>query len=770
MKQAFTLFLLLASFSFAIAQGGTVRGTILDAETGEPIIYGNILLEGTDFGANTDLDGFYTINGIPAGTYTLTVSYIGYMPLSEEIEITEGNITTKNIDISASEGVKLETFQVDARREEARTEVQISKVTVSPKQIQSLPSTGGQADLAQYMTVLPGVVSTGDQGGQLYIRGGSPIQNKILLDGMTIYNPFHSIGFFSVFETEAIRSVDVLTGGFSAEYGGRVSAIVDITTREGNRKNFGGNIAVNPFQAKALVEGPIKKYQGPGTGSSSFLLTMKRSIIQETSPTLYDYAINENLYGGEPGGENTVDALPFNFTDVYGKLSFLTGNGSKLNLFGFSFTDEVDYAGVANLSWNNGGGGANFSIIPPNSSTIIGGTVAYSNYDIELNEADGNPRTSSIENYSARLQFTNFGRNNEVQYGFQFQGINTDFRFRNFLGNTVQQENFATELNGFIKYKQTAGNFVFEPSIRLQFYASQPKLRLEPRLGLKLNASDRFRIKFAGGMYSQNILSSVNELDIVNLFVGFLTGPEERIFDFDGNPTSDRLQKAVHAIGGVEIDLTDNLELNIEPYYKGFTQLITLNRNKLIGSDPDFAIETGDARGIDLSLRYSVEGLYIYGTYSLGKVTRDDGEQTFPTIFDRRHNINFLTSYNFGSDDSWEAGVRYNFGTGFPFTLTRGFFGEQTLNDGLQSDVLTGNAQLGILYDERRNQGRLPNYHRLDLSLKKTFEYGERGRVEIVASVTNAANRENIFFFDRIRYERVNQLPILPAIGVNWKF
>ena len=129
MKQAFTLFLLLASFSFAIAQGGTVRGTILDAETGEPIIYGNILLEGTDFGANTDLDGFYTINGIPAGTYTLTVSYIGYTPLSEEIEITEGNITTKNIDISASEGVKLETFQVDARREEARTEVQISKVT-----------------------------------------------------------------------------------------------------------------------------------------------------------------------------------------------------------------------------------------------------------------------------------------------------------------------------------------------------------------------------------------------------------------------------------------------------------------------------------------------------------------------------------------------------------------------------------------------------------------------------------------------------------------
>ncbi len=142
------------------------------------------------------------------------------------------------------------------QKEQAKSEVQISKLSVTAKQIRSLPSAGGQADIAQYLTVLPGVVFTGDQGGQLYIRGGSPVQNRILLDGMTIFNPFHSIGFYSVFETELIRNVDVLTGGFNADYGGRISAVVDVKTREGNRKRLAGLVSGSPFLAKAMIEGP----------------------------------------------------------------------------------------------------------------------------------------------------------------------------------------------------------------------------------------------------------------------------------------------------------------------------------------------------------------------------------------------------------------------------------------------------------------------------------------------------------------------------------
>ena len=167
---------------------------------------------------SSDIEGFFTINNVPVGEYNLVSQYIGYDSASVMVTVTTGSNAYQALYMIEG-GVELEAVDVSASRTEAKTEVKISAVTLTPKQIRAMPSIGGEPDIAQYLTVLPGVVQTGDQGGQLYIRGGSPIQNKILLDGMTIYNPFHSIGFFSVFETEAVRNVDVLTGGFSAEYG-----------------------------------------------------------------------------------------------------------------------------------------------------------------------------------------------------------------------------------------------------------------------------------------------------------------------------------------------------------------------------------------------------------------------------------------------------------------------------------------------------------------------------------------------------------------------
>ena len=762
--------LFLVSLTTYAQNGGIVRGNVFDKGSGEPIIYGTVLLEGTTIGTDTDLDGFFSLGNVPPGDYNLIASYVGYNSATVPVTVTAGGITYERILLDDS-GIQLEGIEISGRKQQATTDVQISTVTVSPSQIKALPSTGGQADLAQYLAVLPGIVSTGDQGGQLYIRGGSPIQNRILLDGMTIFNPFHSIGFFSVFETETIRSADVLTGGFNAEYGGRISAIVDIKTREGNKTRFGGQVSANPFQGKVLVEGPIQKFDPAGGGSSSFLFTAKRSWIDQTSPVLYSYAVDPAIYGNTENPDEVVDALPFSFTDLYGKLSFVSGNGSKFNVFGFNFVDNVDYGGIAELGWTNTGIGTNFSVIPPSSNLVIGGTFAFSNYDIELIEADGDPRTSGISNVTARFNFAYFGRDTEVNYGFNFIGNSTDFRFRNFLGITIEQEDFTTEVSGYVRLKKTIGKLILEPSLRLQFYASQSQFSPEPRLGMKLNASETFRLKFAGGLYSQNLLSSVNERDVVNLFVGFLSGPEERIFLPGTNDVADnRLQTAIHAVGGFEVDLSDNLELNVEGYYKGFTQLINLNRNKLSADDPNFSIETGRATGIDLSLRYDSKDWYIWGTYSLGSVNRDDGEQVYPTVFDRRHNVNFLASYAFGDDNSWEAALRWNLGTGFPFTQTQGFYGGFNFDDGPGTDILTGNPELGILYADERNGGRLPTYHRMDISLKKRIEYGEHGFVEGVASVTNIYNRENIFFFDRVRAERVNQLPILPSLGVTVGF
>ncbi len=761
--------------AFLFSQTGTIRGNVYDKETGEPILFGNVRLEGTNLGSTTDLDGFFTITNAPVGKHNLIATYIGYDSVSVAVSISDGRITYERILISPS-AINLSQVDVSAGREQARSDVQVSKVVVTAAQIKSLPSTGGEADIAQYLPVLPGIISTGDQGGQLYIRGGSPVQNKILLDGMTIYNPFHSIGFFSVFETETIRSVDVLTGGFNAEYGGRVSAVVDIKTREGNKTRYGGLVSVSPFQAKALVEGPIKKLN-PETGSSiSFLLTGKHSYLKESSKLFYSYATDTAFYSFAAKDTSLSDlkdiGLPYEYTDIYGKLSFVGGNGSKLNLFGFQFYDRFNFIGLADLQWKTTGAGASFNLVPPNSNVVLDGTIAYSKYDIMLEEADGRPRQSGIVNYSAGLNFTYFGYKNQINYGFEFTGFNTDFAFRNLVGLSFEQRDFTTELAGYFKYKQQIGDLILEPGLRAQFYASQSTVSLEPRIGLKYNLTDYLRLKAAGGFYSQNLVSTVNELDVVNFFVGFLAGPESTIFQpGTRTPTSHRLQKSIHGIAGLEADLTQRITVNAETYIKKFTQLISINRNKLAESDPNFVTETGEAYGIDFSLKYEDPKWYLWATYSLGYVNRDDGEQVYPTIFDRRHNVNLLASYNFGKGNSWEASVRWNLGSGFPFTRTQGFY-ESVPFDGdfLLTDVLTGNYDLGTILSDKRNDGRLSYYHRLDASLKKTWEFGKYTALETTLSVTNVYNRDNVFYVNRITNDRVNQLPILPSIALAFRF
>lgn len=740
-----------------MAQTGVVRGNVYDKDSGDPVIYCNIFLDGTTIGVTSDLDGFFTIPNVPAGEYNLMVSYIGYDTISVPINVRTNDIVYERIFLEES-SVQLQAVNVSARKAATRTEVSVSKVTVTAKELKALPSIGGEADIAQYIQVLPGVVSTGDQGGQIYIRGGAPIQNKVLLDGMTIYNPFHSIGFFSVFETETVRSVDVLTGGFNAEYGGRISAVVDIKTREGNKKRLSGVVSGNPFQSKVLLEGPIKKLNEETGSSTSFMITGKRSYIDKTSPTLYPYATE------------SAEGLPYNFTDFYGKVSMLSGNGSKLNVFGFNHDDRVNFTDLANLKWNAYGGGIQFNLIPSSSDLIIKGSVAYSDYNIELEEALQEPRTSGINGFNIAMNFSYYGDNNDINYGFDVNGFGTDFKFRNFSGITLDQFQNTTEIAGYFKYKQIAGPLVIEPGLRVQYYASLNNFSVEPRLGLKWNITDDIRFKLAAGLYSQNLISTVNERDIVNLFVGFLSGPEETIYKLNTTePTDHRLQKSRQGIVGLEFDLMEGLEFNVETYYKDFNQLISVNRNKLDPTDPDFITETGDAYGLDFLVKYETRRTYLWATYSLAYVNRFDGVQTFPTVFDRRHNVNLLGTYKFG-DGSWEAGARWNLGSGFPFTKTQGFYSDYNFLDGINTDYISENANLGIIYDEERNGGRLPYYHRLDLSLKKKIEISRNMSLEAVASVTNAYNRNNIFYFDRVTYSRVDQLPILPSLGLTFTF
>jgi len=753
----FFFFLFLGHFSL-LGQSGTIRGNVYDKATGAAIIYCNVQVVGTSLGGTTDMDGFFVVPGVPPGTYQLKATYIGYDSMAVEVKVRAGSVVYQSLTMSES-AINLGEVSISAAREQARTTVNISQISVSQKQIKALPSVGGEADLVQYLQVIPGIISTGDQGGQIYIRGGAPVQNKILLDGLNIFNPFHSIGFYSVFETELIKNVEVLTGGFGAEYGGRISAIVDIKSREGNKVRPSGFVSGGPFMYKAMIEGPIKKFKEGGT-SVSYVFTGKRSLIQETSKTLYSYAAPVDSIG-----------LPFNFSDFYGKVSVNTANGSKINMFGFNFSDAYNNPLLAAINWENSGGGINFNLIPEGSNIIVDGLVGFTTYTVGIEEKDASPRTSEIDELSANVNFSFFGTNNEIKYGLEMRSIRTDFEFVNPFGLRLAQEQNTTEIGFFGKYKQIIGSLIIEPSLRTQYYSSLGTVTLEPRFGVKYNITDNVRFKGAAGRYTQNILSTSNERDVVNLFNGFLTGPESRVAGFGGEDVKNKLQISLHAVAGFEYDLSRNIQINVEGYYKDFPQLIVVNRNKTERTQPDYAVEKGKAYGVDVTFKYETSRVYFWTTYSHGYVFRDDGQQVYPTIFDRRHNVNLLATYDLDEEGSWQISARWNLGSGFPFTKTKGFYNYLDYLGGVGTEYQTENPDnIGVIYSEIRNGGRLPFYHRFDVSVQKKIEFSKQAGLEINLSVTNVYDRPNIFYFDRLNYERVNQLPILPTASAKVYF
>ncbi|MDR1725126.1 MAG: TonB-dependent receptor [Bacteroidales bacterium] len=758
----FLLLLLVLGTTTVFAQKGSVRGFVYDKQDGEPVIFTNILLEGTKYGAATDVNGYFVISNVPYGNYVAVIRYIGYTEQRLNVHISDKPVHLK-IELEPATQM-LSTVTIDAKREQSQTQSNVSVEKISPKEIQAFPSIGGQADIAQYLQVLPGVVFSGDQGGQLYIRGGSAIQNKVLLDGMVIYNPFHSIGLFSVFETEIIRNADVYSGGFNAQYGGRISSIMDITTKDGNKKHTSGKISASTFGANLLLEGPVIKESENKPYSFSYILSAKNSYLSYTSKNIYSY----------------IDgSLPYDFFDIYGKATLATSNGSKLNVFGFNFTDDVrGYKSIADFNWKNRGVGANFVLLPGTSPALIEGVFAYSDYTMSMTESNTS-KTSAIGSFNGGLSITNFFGKNQLKFGLELIG-NTTFMVNN--NYDTLDPNYSTEIATYSVFKGFLGKLLYEPSIRFIYYASLGEVNLEPRLSFKLNLTDNFRLKFATGMYSQTFIDTKSDRDIVNLFTGYLTASEELniVRTFKNDSINQYLEKSNHFIFGIEWDLMRNFSLNAEVYYKMMNQLVSINRDRYYNDDfdhsnkPDYLkkeyiLEDGRAYGGDISLKYDDGRLYLWAIYSLGWVKRENEIQIYYPHYDRRHNLNILSSYQFGLSRSWEVSLRWNYGSGFPYTPTSGMGENLPLSDGIYSDIIVTNGSLMTYYGEL-NSKRLPDYHRLDFSLKKRWQVGKRGVIEATVSVTNVYNRNNMFYYDRITGSRVDQLPIMPSIGLNFSF
>ena len=753
-----TIFIIYITFTsiLSLAQSGTVQGFLYEKETGEPLMFSNVYLKNTNIGIATDVNGFYSLTKVPVGTYNLIITSIGFDTINEQITIDKNSIVKKTYQLISS-STNIDVVEVFGEKIDRSTNVSVAVTKVTARKIKQLPSIGGEPDLAQYLQTLPGVVFTGDQGGQLYIRGGSPVQNLSLIDGMQIFNPFHSIGLFSVFDTDLLRSVDVYTGGFKSDYGGRVSSVIDIKTRDGNKKNFGGKISANPFTSKFMLEGPLSK-KSDGNSGSSFLFSQRYSYLDKAAPIFYPY-INKG-------------SLPYNFNDTYGKIVMQTSTGSKVSFSGFNFTDRANLDSLNDISWRNYGFGSNFLLLPNGSSTVVTGNVGYSNYRIDISEQSLSPRYSTIDNFNFGLDFNYFIKKDELKYGVAFVSGTTEFQAPNSKGlqsNPITSNN--TELFGYFRYNLVRKRYVVEPSIRMHYYASLGQMSPEPRLGVKYILTDKIRLKFAGGIFSQNLIATRSDRDVVNLFAGFISSPD-RIVDVNGDRVNNKLQTARHAIFGIEFDLNDNWEIDLEPYIKEFAQLINVNRDYTI--DADYMVENGRATGIDFQARYQKHKTYFQFGYSLGRVFRNGvidftkEIKKYPTNFDRRHNINLLFSQKFGKNNSWEFSTRWNFGSGFPFTQTQAFYEDFTFNNGIDQNLTTANGDLGIIYAPL-NGGRLPVYHRLDLSVKKTIKF-EKSEMEINGGLINTYNRRNLFYVDRVTSLQTYQLPLIPSLGMNWSF
>ncbi|MEL6651595.1 MAG: carboxypeptidase-like regulatory domain-containing protein, partial [Bacteroidota bacterium] len=553
----YSIAILLGSFSSAVAQS-QIRGTVVN-EDGDPLAGAVVFIPAIKAGAYTNAEGIYSISKLPAGNYQVLAYYYGYdttfmeidLPLATTITqkfvLQERMVFTDEVTITGQQTGKIN-----------KTEVETGITRIDPQEIDLLPSVGAP-DLAQFLQVLPGVVFTGDQGGQLYIRGGTPIQNMVLLDGSIVYSPFHSIGLFSVFDPDYVRSIDVYSAAPPGEFGGRISSVIDIKTRNGSLKETKGKLNLNPFSASAMLEGPLIKGKTAGAGMS-YLVSARNNYIDRTGTTVYPY-INEG------------EGLPYNFLDLFGKVT-MTDGINFANLFAFRQTDNVNLEFPADIGWNSIGGGGNFQALPSGAGAIISGFFSYSQYNTSLrSQTETFPRRSSISGFAGGLEVGYiFNSVDEFKFGTQFLGFSTDYTFTNSFGFITEQVSSNSEAAMYANYKKvfqekrsggkTYERAVIEPSVHLHYYNNQRTMRFEPRIRAKLNFT-RVSFSFAAGSYSQNLMAAVSDRDVVNLFQGFLSAPTQ----LQNQIQSSTLQTSWHLLGGVEVELIENLTSNVEVWY-----------------------------------------------------------------------------------------------------------------------------------------------------------------------------------------------------------
>lgn len=730
------LILFISSIFSQTQETGTLRGFVTDSTSSEALAYGNVFIKELGKGASTDSRGYFFIASIPTNkNFTLLVSYVGYKTKIIPIKLTSTKVTHYNIELVPS-GVELQTIEKIGERIEEKNETNISLQRIVARDIEALPKSV-EADVFRSIKYLPGVQSTGDVSARFFVRGGASNQNLVLLDGITLYSPFHALGLFSVLDPDMVNNVEFYKGGFSADYGSRLSSVMKINTKDGNKNKFGAKATASLLTGKLFLEGPIPNGSFIFAGRKSYSNQILKKFLNEKSVP--------------------VDFYDFSFKANYSDPNLI--QGAKFLFNGFFSGDNISNSDprVEDFNWSNNILGFKWF--------QVGDSPLFYEIGFSLSEFNGNvfPKYSNVrkmenkvEDLSLQMDFTYmFDNRDEIGVGFHVKELNTDLFIENPQGIPINLGKKGTNITFYSKYKFLQLDYLgVDAGVRMNLAnvsKNKNAIFVEPRLNFTFQINQAITIKGAWGIYQQELTTISNENEVINIFEPWVAIPDYLI------PS-----KSHHYIGGISLYLFENLNINVESYYKKTSNVPIINQEKTFPSQPDFISTNAEAYGVEFATRLFVGPFTFTTSYSYAHSYRELNSLRYYPKYDIRHSLNLSLEIDFGSNWSFNSVWIYN--SGLPFTQIVSYYDKYYFNDFFarwnEYDPRNPYAVLGI-----QNLGRLPDYHRLDLNLSKKIKI-DQFNLAVDFSITNIYNRKNIFYFKRDTGERVNMLPILPTLTV----
>lgn len=789
-----TICFMLGTFAASAQQKYTISGTITDGANGETMIGTNVFVEPLMVGATTNVYGFYSLT-VPEGKYTLKVSFLGYETYSEEIELTADY--EANIELKESAFTKEEVVVKGEKTDQNTKSSKMSTVEVPIQQIKELPALAGEVDIIKTMQLLPGVQSGSEGNAGLYVRGGGPDQNLVLLDEAVVYNASHLFGFLSVFNADAIKTVELTKGSMPAKYGGRLSSVLDISMKEGNKKKFELEGGLGIINSRLTLQGPLVKDKG------SFIFSGRFAYIGLLGGAIAG-AVADNNDGGEGG---FFSGASYYFFDLNGKMNYTLGKKDRLflsaywgrDVFGFESQDDFS----ANIGWGNATTSLRWNHIF-NPKLFMNTSFIFSDYQFEFGAGQQEfdlALRSGIRDYNLKIDL-NWLPDIRHKVGF---GAN--YIYHTFTPSSVSARTGDTELDlgGVVRYHaheaaiyiqddwDISDRFKLNVGVRGSMFAhTGPFDRYiqnevgqivdttrygtlenvktygvaEPRISGRAMLGKHNSIKASYAMNYQYIhLASLASISFPTDF---------------WVPSTDVVKPLIGhqwALGYFHNFLDDKLEVSVEGYYKLMNNLIEyrdgFSPDQNVNNNPDnnFVFGKGDSYGVEFFIRKNGQKFTGWIGYTLAWTNRifpdlNDGKP-FPAVYDRRHDLSIVTSYRISK--RWSVSAVFVYGTGSAMTVPASRY------------FINGN--IVTEYGER-NSFRMPDYHRLDLgaTLHPNPKKKKRFKSTWNFGIYNVYSRQNPYFIYfatdvnetdqsvKIEARQVSVFPILPSVTWNFKF